>query len=131
MIPTLRGHADAVKAALAGTGRPVGDGTGKGLALPYSVLYEVAGGSLGGPVARPYDDADQMYQVTSVGSTAEQARWMADKVRAALLGSVWAVAGRSTMRVGLDVTSGLLRDDDVQPPLYYCADRYRVTTTPA
>ncbi|MEV4557200.1 hypothetical protein AB0K51_09395 [Kitasatospora sp. NPDC049285] len=84
-----------VQAALvASTGRSCGYGAAPlaadkptGNTIPYCVLYPLGGTSGDGP---PFGDADgdarMIYQVTSIGTTAEQAEWMADKVRTALLG---------------------------------------------
>ncbi|MFD8509791.1 hypothetical protein ACFV27_01395 [Streptomyces antimycoticus] len=83
----------AVQAMLAtATGRSCGYGTAPtasslptGAATPYSVLYPVGSTSDGPPFGDASADARIIYQVTSVGTTAEQAEWMADKVRAGML----------------------------------------------
>ncbi|GAA2084462.1 hypothetical protein GCM10009759_03510 [Kitasatospora saccharophila] len=85
----------AVQAALvASTGRSCGYGAvplaadkPTGNTIPYSILMPLGGVSSGPPFGDQAGDARLVYQVTSVGSTAEQAEWMADKVRAALLGT--------------------------------------------
>ncbi|MCZ4098300.1 hypothetical protein [Streptomyces sp. H39-C1] len=77
----------------ASTGRSCGYGTAPiasslptGAATPYSVLYPLGFPTTSGP---PFGDATAdarlLYQVTSVATTAEQAEWMADKVRSAVL----------------------------------------------
>ncbi|TQF05563.1 hypothetical protein E6W39_29205 [Kitasatospora acidiphila] len=85
----------AVQAALASaTGRSCGYGAAPlvadkptGNTIPYCVLYPLGTAPMDGP---PFGDADAdakvLVQVTSIGSTAEQAEWMADKVRTTLLG---------------------------------------------
>ncbi|MDQ0683639.1 hypothetical protein QFZ56_002602 [Streptomyces achromogenes] len=83
----------AVQAMLASaTGRSCGYGTAPtssslptGAATPYSVLYPVGSTSDGPPFGDASADARIVYQVTSVATTAEQAEWMADKVRAGML----------------------------------------------
>ncbi|WP_159073624.1 hypothetical protein [Streptomyces sp. RTd22] len=83
----------AVQAMLAtSTGRSCGYGAAPtasslptGAATPYSVLYPVGSTSDGPPFGDASADARIIYQVTSVGTTAEQAEWMADKVRAGIL----------------------------------------------
>lgn len=83
----------AVQAMLAtATGRSCGYGTAPtasslptGSAVPYSVLYPIGSTSDGPPFGDASADARILYQVTSVATTAEQAEWMADRVRAGML----------------------------------------------
>lgn len=83
----------AVQAMLGtATGRSCGYGTAPtasslptGAVTPYSVLYPVGSTSDGPPFGDASADARVVYQVTSVAVTAEQAEWMADKVRAGML----------------------------------------------
>jgi hypothetical protein len=75
------------------TGRSCGYGTAPtsaslptGNTIPYSVLYELGQTSGLGPAFGDTDaDARVLLQVSSVGTTAEQASLQADKVRAAFL----------------------------------------------
>ncbi|GAA2136704.1 hypothetical protein GCM10009760_16380 [Kitasatospora kazusensis] len=84
----------AVQAALSGaTGRSCGYATAPvaadkptGNTVPYCVLYPLGSVSDGPPFGDADADAKVLVQVTSIGTTAEQAEWMADKVRGALLG---------------------------------------------
>lgn len=83
----------AVQSMLAGaTGRSCGYGAAPtasslptGTTTPYSVLYPIGSTSDGPPFGDMSADARILYQVTSVATTAEQAEWMADKVRAAFM----------------------------------------------
>ncbi|MFD4394361.1 hypothetical protein [Kitasatospora sp. NPDC058478] len=82
---------DAIAAA---TGRSCGYGAPPvaadkptGTTIPYSVLYPLGGTSSGPPFGDQAGDGRLLYQVTSVATTGEQAEWMADKVRAAVLGT--------------------------------------------
>ncbi|RGD59414.1 hypothetical protein DR950_17885 [Kitasatospora xanthocidica] len=82
---------DAIAAA---TGRSCGYGAPpttadkpSGNAIPYTVLYPLGGTTSGPPFGDQAGDGRLLYQVTSVASTGEQAEWMADKVRAAVLGT--------------------------------------------
>jgi hypothetical protein len=77
------------------TGRSCGYGTmptstslPTGTTVPYSVIYEVGQASSGPPFGDGDADTRMVFQVTSVGTTAEQASLMADKVRVAVLGRV-------------------------------------------
>ncbi|MFJ4668895.1 hypothetical protein [Kitasatospora purpeofusca] len=84
----------AVRDALAAaTGRSCGYGAAPvaadkptGAAIPYQVLYPLGGTASGPPFGDSSGDGRMVYQVTSVASTAEQAEWMADKVRVAVFG---------------------------------------------
>ncbi|MEU7576727.1 hypothetical protein AB0B50_03890 [Streptomyces sp. NPDC041068] len=83
---------DAVQAMLAmATGKPCGRGRlpligGKPAALPYTVLYPQGGPVGGAPLADRSEDARLVYQVTIVAARADQAEWLADRVRQAFLG---------------------------------------------
>nr|BEK65694.1 hypothetical protein KPHV_29210 [Kitasatospora purpeofusca] len=81
-------------ALIAGSGRSCGYGAAPvaadkptGNTIPYSVLYPLGGTSSGPPFGDQGGDGRMLYQITSVGSTAEQAEWQADKVRTAVLGT--------------------------------------------
>jgi hypothetical protein len=81
----------ALQEMLAGaTGKPCGLGTlplvgGKPTPVPYTVLYPLGGTIGGAPLADQAEDAVLLYQVTAVGARTDQAEWLADKVRRALL----------------------------------------------
>lgn len=95
MTPEVRPITDALVAFLgAQTGRPVGrataplvDGVPADLEDgPYAIVYQLAGGEHWGPFLYGPDEAIALpYQVTSVGKRSDQADWMADKVRQAML----------------------------------------------
>ena len=55
---------------------------------------------------------DLRYQTTCVGSTPEHARWVADKVGAALYGAVPAVPGRLVWPVIEEASQPIRRDDE-------------------
>ena len=134
-LPLKQKHTDAVIAKLAGTsGFSTFDSNApapEDRPEKYVVVYPIPGGSRGGTLAGPFDDAEIVYQVTCVGQTRQQAEWVRDKVEAALLTGI-TVSGRHIPLVrpeGGD--DGTYRDDTVTPPLYYTTPRYRVHTTPA
>lgn len=128
----------AIVAMLAAAhGRPVGDGEAPAdTTLPYSVVFEVPGGGFEGPAfAAPDADAAFVYQVTSVGERRDQAGWMADQNRRALLGRdaagvfVHAIASEDLTAAGLVVderqpqaTGGVDREGRV----FNASDRYVV-----
>jgi len=128
--PDLTDHDTGVLAALATmTGVQVGDADGTGLTTPYAVLHPIPGGSRSGTVAAPEDDCELVYQVTCVGDSRRAARWVNDKVDAAMQSI--SVTGRFVGPVLLDSNPGVLRDTDVTPHVFYSTPRYRVFTTTA
>lgn len=130
----------AVQAMLASaTGRSCGYGTAPtssslptGAATPYSVLYPVGSTSDGPPFGDASADARIVYQVTSVATTAEQAEWMADKVRAGMLarttlGYTYAIAatGYMVMSRELDKEEGVT----VASGVYSYVQRFAIEVT--
>lgn len=92
MTPDLLPIVSALVSFLAAqTGKPVGHASaplvnGQPAAPPYAIVYSLGGGDTWGPfLAGPDEGAQLPFQVTSVGLRADQATWMADKVRRALL----------------------------------------------
>lgn len=96
MTPDLLSITDALVAFLAAqTARPVGRATaplvdgdpadlGDG---PYAIVYQLPGGGTWGPGLYGPDEGAQLpFQVTSVGRRSDQADWMADRVRQAMVG---------------------------------------------
>lgn len=93
MTPDVAPVTAALVAFLAAlTGRPVGEATaplvnGLPAVPPYAIVYPLAGGTTWGPMLEGPDEGAQLpYQITSVGLRSDQATWMADKVRQAILG---------------------------------------------
>jgi hypothetical protein len=66
---------------------------------------------------------DLRYQVTSVGTTPEQARWTADKVYVALLTGVPAVVGRLVWPA-IEEGSQPVRPDDESTGLFLATSQY-------
>lgn len=84
-----------VRAAVPATCRIYEGRAAAGVTPPYAVFYfDVGRKSSSERTVLNDGPRDLRYQVTSVGSTPEQARWVADKVTAPLYGSVPAVSGR-------------------------------------
>jgi hypothetical protein len=135
-IPAGQPHTAAAVATLEAAGLTVGNGSGNDpatgalYARPYVVVYGDLG-ALDGPLGDRFADLSQTLTVHGVGNGPEQAQWVADKARAALLTTPVTVAGRSTLYVSHTTSQPVQRDDDVQPPLFYEVDQYTLSTTPA
>ncbi|MFD7169749.1 hypothetical protein [Streptomyces violascens] len=100
------------------TGRPCGLGNmpvvdGKPAVVPYTVLYPLGGPVGGAPLADVSEDAVLIYQLTSVAGRTDQAEWMADRVRRAVLERTASGARRCPLDVpGVDVWGRDLDADD-------------------
>lgn len=130
-VATSRPLTTALLAALRAAHSRVGDAAAPSdLTLPYAVLYPFGVGPLSGPVSDSHADADSTVQLTCIGSTREQAEWLADKLRPTALGPL-TVTGRKVMQSLLETSQPVRRDDDVQPPLFVAVDQYRFLTTPS
>lgn len=122
-----RRHTDGVIAALEAAGLTVGDGEAEG-APPYVVVHSIPGGSAFGSLEEPHEDAELVYQVTCVGTTREQAEWLADRSMVLLDGVT--VADRSIAFVELDTLPGSRRDTSVTPEVWLSTPRFRLKSTP-
>ncbi|MEU5435461.1 hypothetical protein AB0G73_19070 [Streptomyces sp. NPDC020719] len=72
------------------TGRPCGLGElplveGVPAELPYTVLYPLGGSAAGALLMDAWQDTTLVYQVTVVAGRTDQAEWLADRVRRAVL----------------------------------------------
>lgn len=102
------------------------------LTHPYAVVYpqgEDIDTDRDGTLADAHDSTFFEWQVTSVGSTLEQALGMVDLVRTALLGWTPVVTGVAFGLVELVNALPVLRDDDTSPPVFYGVDVFRVFST--
>lgn len=103
---------------------PVGSG--------YVVVYSIAGGITTGSLEDPRSDAAPLFQVTSVGDTPEQCRWLVDKVRSLFNVAVPATLSDGRKVIWLDfplASTTIIRDNDVAPPKWYAPDRLEVGTS--
>ncbi|MFF4607913.1 hypothetical protein ACFY12_34895 [Streptomyces sp. NPDC001339] len=103
------------------TGKPCGRGRlplvrGNPAPLPYTVLYPQGGPVDGAPLADKSEDGYLIYQVTVVAARADQAEWLADRVRQAFLGRTAEGGWLHSVDVpGMDVWAReLLVDDGVE-----------------
>ncbi|NUS25027.1 MAG: hypothetical protein HOV92_12505 [Streptomyces sp.] len=140
-------------AALAGllasqTGKPVGQGRMPQTKPPYYLLYSVDTTTFGAPFADDNEDASFVYQVTSVSGpdpdnpnstgTLEQAEWLADKARTAILGRD-PVTGQWTADLTLPGVKVMCRELETEPggtsdpndAIISYVQRFRFDLTPA
>ncbi|WP_274558054.1 hypothetical protein [Streptomyces spiramyceticus] len=124
----------------AATARSCGYGTAptassapSGTQLPYTVLYPLGVTTGGPPYGEPDADARVLLQVTCVAGTAEQAEWMADKVRAAVLARKTSGAYSSELTVpGCAVMQRTLEKEEgvtVASGVYSYVQRYVIEVT--
>ncbi|MFJ2579970.1 hypothetical protein [Kitasatospora aureofaciens] len=130
-VPQVLPHIDAVTAALTGAQLTVYlGGAPQSVAPPYAVLYPSPGAPVRASLADDRVNYQAVVQITCVGATAEQALNVCDRARAALDGPL-AVAGRTAWRPEALDGQPVQRDDDVTPPVYYSAARWRLRSTPS
>ncbi|WNI16910.1 hypothetical protein [Actinacidiphila sp. ITFR-21] len=129
--PQVLPHVDAVQAALAAGGLTVYlGGAPPRPADRYAVLYPEPGQAVRESLADARTHWSGVVTITSVATTAEQALWVADKIRAALAGPL-VVQGRVAWRPEELGGPPLARDDDVTPPLFYAPVQYRLQSIPS
>lgn len=97
----------------------------------YVVVYPLAGGTFDGTVIDSDDDTRAVYQLTAVGSSRKQAEWVADEARVIMKTATWTLTNRGVILVHPEFLGGVQRDDDVQPPKFYCPDRWSIWTGPS
>jgi hypothetical protein len=73
----------------------------------------------------------QSFTVHSVGTTPDQAQFVADRVFTQLLDWTPSVAGRVCRRMRHEASEPVQIDADVTPPLFYAVDVFEVTSSPA
>jgi len=122
-------HTDAVIAALEDAGLTVGDAEAPSSPPPYVVVYPILGGAIYGVMLKPHREAELLYQVTCVGLDRQQAEWLQDKARAALLGGL-TVTGYQADHVVPDLVGGVTREDEGATTLFVAREQYRIFTTP-
>lgn len=93
---------------------------------PYAVVYPITEFGDGTSLGDAHETVVYEFQVRSVGDTAEQAEWMLNQVRTAILGWTPTVSGRSLGPVAKSGQLGTTRDDSTQPPVFTASDTFIV-----
>lgn len=96
----------------------------------YVMFSDISGGMWDGSMATPQQDPTAVYQAQCTGGNAAQARRIADGVRDAVRGLLHTTMdGRRVDSVLFDFGSeNVLRDDDVDPSVFFVPVRFRITT---
>lgn len=133
----LDDHFQGLLDALAPLPFPIGDGaaprspTKDELDPPYAVLYQIPGGTFDGPLDDSQADVILVYQITSVGTTRQQAQVIIDVCRSLMKRENITIPNRKVRDLRhMTPSSGVLRDDDLPNPIFYGYDRYEMDTTP-
>lgn len=135
--PVIRVHVDAFIGLLTTAGLTVGNHEAPTAddphdQTPYVVVRLLPGGLTDGTAADPHAFRAPTIQTTCVGSGPEQALWLDDKVAEAVDGKTLTVAGRNVAMVQpIGASSGVQRDHDLTPALFYAARSWRFWTFPA
>lgn len=102
------------------------------LVVPAAVVYMRPGGAITGSIGCLDTDGILPFQVTCIGETAAQARWVADLVHAALTADPLEIDDRYVARLHRNfLGASAQRDDDVKPPVFYLPAEYRLMTNAA
>lgn len=146
MTITINPHASAVLALAAsatmpdGAPIPIGDSVAPKspdgrIVAPCAVFHLRPGGRLSGSIGQPNTDVLIRFQFTAIGTTAIEARGVADFITEAIDGQDVEVDGREVVRIGrpYGASPNLTpeRDDDVTPPLFYVPVEFLIWTVPA
>ncbi len=130
-MTSVRLHADAVASLLTTAGLTVSIGEAPDdLAGAFVVLYPTPGLEVGDAIKSPLGDLQMDFQLTCVGSSAEQALWCADKARTAINRAIPTVSGRVCWPIWADEQpQPVLRDDAVNPPKFVAISRWSLRST--
>lgn len=102
----------------------------QGAEPPYAVAYFDSGLLSGFHRNLVNEGPNELrYQLTSVGKTRDQAAWVADKMAAAILGAVPAVAGRRVWPAIEEGSQPIIREDD-SIALFYATNQYLTRSDP-
>ncbi len=126
----------------AATAKPCGTGSvpmagGTPASPPYTVLLSLPMTVDGAPFTDQHEDATTIYQVTAVARAHDQAEWLADQVRTAILGrgpaGEWLhplqVPGWTCWQRELDLDAGT--DNDPGAVIVSYVIRFQLAWTPA
>ncbi len=122
---------------------PVGDSQAPDCDPPYAMIMPIVGAGLTGTLSDPEADGMPRYQLTGVGTAAEQANLIRDDIRKGFTRDalndqlrLQSISGdtdsnRKVLRCWIDVSASLARAERGLPEPYFSAfDQYLMMTTP-
>lgn len=127
--PRLYAHTQAIKTALTAAGLNVGDhvapkSSSGAIVTPCVVLYMTPSAVPTGTLAEPDTDVLARFRLVSVERTPDGAEDLADLAHDAIDGATLTVDDRAIFRVKRTGLGGVVRDDEVTPPCFYCSTPY-------
>lgn len=142
-VPRIELHTDAVLSRLRTTGLLVGDARkpdgggwqgspGQSEFVTYLVLYSLDHRRMGpdAPLSDRLSDPVLRYQVNAVGKDRRSAERAFDLAAGALLNrEPLDIAGRETVLLIHETSTGVIPDESLNPPVFVSVDRYRLDTT--
>jgi len=128
----MRALATAVLAKLNTDAADIGDGQPpKGFTYPYGIMWTLGESDREGDMSDWDVTGWWRYQVTTVGETPDQARLLSDRLRGVMEAASLTVSGYTVGPIRRDVTGLVERDDDVQPPVWFCGDIFEIFVAPS
>jgi hypothetical protein len=129
----IRAHKAAVLARLRADTKiadAVFDSGADSPSVPYCVVYADQGTREQERLLATQSRATFVYTIHSVGSTPDEAQWMAERVYAQLLGFRPEIEGRSCWPIAAEASVPVRRDDDPHPALFFGVDEFRLSSVP-
>ncbi len=130
---SARLHADAVVDLLTAAGlSTTASEAPDDAAAPFVVVYPSPGLSVAEALGDPIRDLVTSFQLTCVGTTAEQALWASDKARGAINRVTPTITGRDCWPIWSDdPPQPVRRDDAVNPPMFVAISLWSLRSSPS
>jgi hypothetical protein len=125
---------DAVADLISGAGVSCSVGEAPAnLSAPHCVVWPGAGFEMPTNLALPIGDLRLSFQLTAIGTTAEQAQWVSDTARVAINKVTPApIADYTFWPIYAEPASQpVRRDDQVEPPLFVSTSRWVIRSQPS
>jgi hypothetical protein len=107
------------------TSKNVGKGKSPGGSTPYAVVFPLPDSATFGSITDNWQVARQLFQITFVGADMDEAQWLQEKTRTALLGWQPSVSGWDIGPVEMD-SPNLSGGTDFDGPVFTIADRFSI-----
>lgn len=134
--PNVEPHVAAVMTRLREQLNPTGEGLNGSLGvappgIPGYAVYPDPGDVQQARLAGDRSMVVIRFAVTAVGEGPEQVLWVADHVRQVMLGDPPEVMGRVIRRLSQSGSGPVIRDDSIDPPLWFSSADYRLMSQAA